>query len=182
MPSQPVPGSDSWSEAAESRCKARTTLNAKASSCPPLQERTLKRLAEVTPVAGTGIRNPVDTMSLWDGEKIRPTLDAVAEDPQIDAIIVQVGMNWGVGFFGDEQIENRRRMVSEIKEARERYGIAIAMVVPISIDHRHGQSNAALARMISDSGLPLYYNIRDAARAMRRLLTWNTRRAERTPP
>ncbi len=146
---------------------------------PPLSEATLSRLAEVTPVAGTGIRNPVDTMSLWDGKRIRPTLEAVAEDPSIDAIIVQVGMNWGVGFFGDDQIENRRRMIAEINEARQRHGIAIAMVVPISIDHRHGQSNAALARMISDSGLPLYYNIRDAARAMRRLLTWNTRRTER---
>ena len=106
----------------------------------------------------------------------------MAEDPQIDAIIVQVGMNWGVGFFGGDQIDNRRSMIAEINEARARHGIAIAMVVPISLDHRHGQSNAELARMISESGLPLYYNIRDAARAMRRLLTWNTRRAERATP
>ena len=47
------------------------------------------------------------------------------------------------------------------------------------MDHRHGGSNAELARMISDAGLPLYYNIRDAARAMKRLLTWNTRQTER---
>ena len=146
---------------------------------PALSDDTLRRLAEVTPVAGTGIRNPVDTMSLWDGQRVRPTLDAVAEDPGIDAIIVQVGMNWGVGFFGDDQIENRRRMIAAIAEARHRQGIAIAMVVPINFDHRHGQSNAALARMISEAGLPLYYNIRDAARAMRRLLTWHTRRSER---
>ncbi len=149
---------------------------------PPLNERTLERLAEVTPVAGTGIRNPVDTMSLWDGEKVRPTIDAVAEDPQIDAIIVQVGMNWGVGFFGNEQLEARQRMITEIAEARTRHGIAIALVVPISIDHRHGESNAALARMISAAGLPLYYNIRDAARAMKRLHTWQTRRDERASP
>ena len=146
---------------------------------PALSDSTLERLAEVTPVAGTGIRNPVDTMSLWDGEKVRPTLEAVAEDPSIDAIIVQVGMNWGVGFFGDDQLDARRKMIAEIAEARERHGIAISMVVPISVDHRHGQSNAALSRMISEAGLPLYYNIRDAARAMRRLLTWETRRAER---
>ena len=146
---------------------------------PALADHTLRRLAEVTPIAGTGIRNPVDTMSLWDGEKVRPTLDAVAQDPSIDAIVVQVGMNWGVGFFGDEQIAARRKMIAEIAEARERHGIAIAVVVPISIDHRHGQSNAELARMISDAGLPLYYSIRDAARAIRRLLTWETRRAER---
>jgi acyl-CoA synthetase (NDP forming) len=149
---------------------------------PPLAEHTLKRLAEVTPVAGTGIRNPVDTMSLWDGEKIRPTLDAVAEDPSIDAVIVQVGMNWGLGFFGNDQLDARRNMIGEIAEARKRHGIAISMVVPISVDHRHGQSNATLSRMISDAGLPLYYSICDAARAMKRLLTWNTRRAERVQP
>ena len=121
-------------------------------------------------------------MSLWDGERIRPTIQAVAEDPSIDAIIVQTGMNWGVGFFGDDQIENRRRMIAEVAEARERHGMAVSMVVPINFNHRHGESNAQLARMISDAGLPLYYNIRDAARAMKRLLTWNTRRAERAQP
>ena len=147
---------------------------------PPLSDETLSRLADVTPVAGTGIRNPVDTMSLWDGKKIRPTLDAVAEDPQVDAIIVQVGMNWGLGFFGDEQIDARRKMIAAVAEARDRHGLAIAIVVPINFDHRHGQSNAELARMISDAGLPLYYNIRDAARAMNRLHNWNTRRAERS--
>ena len=146
---------------------------------PALSDHTLQRLADVTPVAGTGIRNPVDTMSLWDGERIRPTLDAVAEDPNIDAVIVQVGMNWGIGFFGGDQTDARRGMIAEIAEARERHGIAISLVVPISIDHRYGESNAALARMISAAGLPLYYNIRDAARAMRRLLTWHTRRTER---
>ena len=147
---------------------------------PALSDRTLSRLAEVTPVAGTGIRNPVDTMSLWDGEKVRPTLDAVAEDPRVDAVIVQVGMSWGIGFFGGEQTEVRQRMIAEIAEARRRHGIAIAMVVPFNMDHRHGQSNAALARMISDAGLPLYYSIRDAARAMNRLHTWQTRRDERS--
>lgn len=149
---------------------------------PALTEHTLKRLAEVTPVAGTGIRNPVDTMSLWDGERVRPTLDAVADDPSIDAIIVQVGMNWGLGFFGDDQLDSRQNMIAEIAEARERHGIAISMVVPLSVDHRHGESNARLARMISDAGLPLYYNIRDAARAMKRLLTWQARRSERAAP
>jgi len=147
---------------------------------PALSKQTLSRLAEVTPIAGTGIRNPVDTMSLWDGERVRATLDAVAEDPRIDAVIVQVGMNWGVGFFGGEQTEVRQRMIAEIAEARRRHRIAIAMVVPINMDHRHGQSNAALARMISEAGLPLYYSIRDAARAMKRLHTWQIRRDERT--
>ena len=147
---------------------------------PALCDQTLSRLAEVTPVAGTGIRNPVDTMSLWDGERVRPTLDAVAEDPRVDAVIVQVGMNWGVGFFGGEQTDVRQRMIAEIAEARLRHGIAIAMVVPINMDHRHGQSNAALARMISEAGLPLYYSIRDAARAMKRLHTWQARRDERS--
>ena len=149
---------------------------------PALSDHTLKRLAEVTPVAGTGIRNPVDTMSLWDGERVRPTLQAVAEDPSVDAIIVQTGMSWGVGFFGDDQIENRRRMIAEIADARERHGMAISIVVPINFDQRQGKSNAELSRMISDAGLPLYYNIRDAARAMKRLLTWQTRHTERSTP
>ena len=146
---------------------------------PPLSDDTLKRLAEVTPVAGTGIRNPVDTMSLWDGSGLRPTLDAVAEDPSIDAIILQVGMNWGVDQYELDRIESREAMLRAVAAARERHEIAIAVVVPIALDHREGRTNAAMSRAVSDAGLPLYHSIRDAARAMSRLLIWQTRQTER---
>ena len=149
---------------------------------PGLADDTLRRLGEVTPVAGTGIRNPVDTMSLWDGASLEPTLDAVAEDPHIDAIILQIGMNWGVDHFDLDRLTARRAMIESIVNARERYGIAISVVVPISFDHAAGRTNAEMSRMMSAAGLPLYYHIRDAARAMRRLLTWQTRRNERDEP
>ena len=149
---------------------------------PALSDETLRRLGEVTPVAGTGIRNPVDTMSLWDGRSLEPTLDAVAEDPNVDAIIMQVGMNWGVDHYDLAHIEARRGMIAQIASARERHAIALAVVVPIQLDHASGRMNAEMARLISEAGLPVYYSIRDAARAMRRLLTWHTKQTERTTP
>lgn len=149
---------------------------------PPLNDATLQRLAAVTPVAGTGIRNPVDTMSLWDGHSLIPTLDAVAEDPGVDAIILQIGMNWGVDHFDLEALNTRRAMIQSIAEVRARHGLALSVVVPIPFDHRTGKTNAELSRMISDVGLPLYYHIRDAARAMKRLYTWKTRQNERAAP
>ncbi len=149
---------------------------------PALSDQTLSRLAEVTPVAGTGIRNPVDTMSLWDGRSLIPTLEAVAEDPNIDAIILQVGMNWGVDHFELENMNARRLMIASIAEAQARHQIALSVVVPMFFDHAAGRANAEMARMVSEAGLPLYYSIRDAARAMRRLLTWQTRRTERATP
>ncbi len=146
---------------------------------PALSDDTLRRLGDVTPLAGTGIRNPVDTMSLWDGRSLKPTLDAVAEDPSVDAIIMQVGMNWGVNRYDLDQIEARRGMIEQIASARERHGIALSVVVPIQLDHSSGRMNAEMAGMMSEAGLPVYYSIRDAARAMRRLLTWSDKRAER---
>ena len=147
---------------------------------PALSNETLQRLAEVTPVAGTGIRNPVDTMSLWDGTSLVPTIEAVAADASVDAIIMQAGMNWGVDFYELERLEARRRMVEGIAAARDRLGIALALVIPMPFDHRTGKSNAEMARMAADAQLPLYYSIRDAARAMQRLLTWQNRQTDRT--
>lgn len=149
---------------------------------PALADTTLRRLADVTPVAGTGIRNPVDTMSLWDGSALKPTIQAVANDPGIDALIVQLGMNWGTDFENRERDEAREAMVQSIADARDRFGMAISVVVPIAIDHRVGRTNAEVSRAVSAAGLPLFYSIRDAARTMRRLLDWQTKREERGIP
>ncbi len=146
---------------------------------PALAEHTLRRLAEITPVAGTGIRNPVDTMSLWDGNALDPTLEAVAGDPGVDALIVQLGMNWGTDFENRERDQARDSMIAALADARERFGLAISVVVPIALDYRVGRTNAELSRAISAAGLPLFYSIRDAARTMRRLLDWQTKREER---
>ena len=58
---------------------------------PWLSEETQRALAEHTPVAGTSVRNPVDSNISWDGERFEETLNAVSADPNIDWILLGSG-------------------------------------------------------------------------------------------
>ncbi len=87
---------------------------------------------------------------------MEPTLDVVAGDLNVDALILQIGMNWGVDHYDLEHLDRHTAMLQGVLDIRERHGIAVAVVVPIPYDHCEGQTNAALSRAISDAGLPLY--------------------------
>ena len=71
------------------------------------------------------------------------------------------------------------KLVEQVVEARDALGIALAVAVPLFLNHRGAAGNGELAQALSDAGLPVFYSIRDAARAMRRLLDWDTRRQQR---
>ena len=77
---------------------------------PALADSTLAELGRVTPLAGTGIRNPVDTMSMWNSESLEPTLAAVARDPQIDSVDRATGDELGIA--------RRRRRPARINAAQ----------------------------------------------------------------
>ena len=147
---------------------------------PALADSTLAELGRVTPLAGTGIRNPVDTMSMWNSESLEPTLAAVARDPQIDSVVVQLGMNWGSPDDGGAQRASlRRSMIRTIADVRDELEIPISVVVPLSRDHKSASLNGELIEIASQAHLPVFYTIRDASRTLRRLLDWQTRRDQR---
>ena len=147
---------------------------------PALADSTLAELGRVTPLAGTGIRNPVDTMSMWNSESLEPTLVAVARDPQIDSVVVQLGMNWGSPDDGGaRRASMRRSMIRTIADVRDELEIPISVVVPLSRDHKSASLNGELIEIASQAHLPVFYTIRDASRTLRRLLDWQTRRDQR---
>ena len=146
---------------------------------PPLSDSTLQRLGEFTPVAGTGIRNPVDSMSLWNPGSLSATLQAVGNDPSIDALIMQTSMNWGPVGLDREMSAMHAKLVEQVVEARDALGIALAVSVPLFLNHRGAAGNGELAQACPTLACPSFYSIRDAARTMRRLLDWDTRRQQR---
>ena len=147
---------------------------------PPLADSTLAELARFTPLAGTGIRNPVDTTSMWNSESLEPTLDAVARDARIDAVVIQLGMNWGPPDDGDGQrAAMRRSMIRTIADLRDRLAIPISVVVPLPRDHTAAALNGELVQIAAQAHLPVFHTIRGAARTLRRLLDWQTARNRR---
>ncbi|MCY3568821.1 MAG: CoA-binding protein, partial [Chloroflexi bacterium] len=62
---------------------------------PWFAEQTQQVLREFTPVAGTSIRNPLDAGFMLEGDHMETALNAVADDPSIDWLMVHTGTDGG---------------------------------------------------------------------------------------
>ncbi|MCJ7511077.1 MAG: CoA-binding protein, partial [Dehalococcoidia bacterium] len=64
---------------------------------PLLSQRVQEELHRFTPVAGSSVRNPVDTMAVMEPAKLVDTLRLVASDEAVDVILGHTGFGWGPG-------------------------------------------------------------------------------------
>jgi acyl-CoA synthetase (NDP forming) len=61
---------------------------------PPLSEEAQAKLRSFTPLAGTSIRNPLDTVALEDKDGFHRTVEIVGNDPNIDCILILPRLDW----------------------------------------------------------------------------------------
>ncbi|TMB67115.1 MAG: CoA-binding protein, partial [Chloroflexi bacterium] len=66
-------------------------------NCPVLPQNTQRALSEINPVAGTSVRNPVDTIAIFEPPKLEQTLRIIGEAENIDAILYHTSFSWGRG-------------------------------------------------------------------------------------
>ena len=63
--------------------------------CPILPEHTQEALREFTPAAGTSVRNPVDTIALFQPPGLQKTLQIIGEAENIDVVMFHTSFSWG---------------------------------------------------------------------------------------
>ena len=149
---------------------------------PDLSAATAEALREITPIAGTSIRNPVDTQALWRGVGLAATLEAIAADDHLDALIVQAGHGWGAVSSPGDARKRQARLLSELEQATPRLteiGKPVAVVVPSSHEPASARLNGELMQQIVAAGYPAFGSIPAAARPLQRLNRWRARRAAR---
>lgn len=62
---------------------------------PDLSLAVQEELRRFTPVAGTSVRNPVDTNVIMEPNKLTDTLRIVASDLKVDVVLFHIGFGWG---------------------------------------------------------------------------------------
>jgi acyl-CoA synthetase (NDP forming) len=142
---------------------------------PELAARTQDALRKFTPLAGTGLRNPVDTVSLWRGEGLADTVRVIAQDPAIDVLILQLGMGWAGSFDADASGGHNSQLGQQLIHARRHLRAArktMAVVIPPTGDPRGAPATAQLISRAWQVGYPTFASIRAAARTLARLNDW----------
>jgi acyl-CoA synthetase (NDP forming) len=145
--------------------------------CPVLPESTQKALGEINPVAGTSVRNPVDTIAIFEPPKLEQTLRIIGEPENIDVILYHTSFSWGrarrsMAMLGADPVHYMQMQVQQMVKAREASGTPIVVVLRPPLDVESMERTAAFQEKCWQAGFPVFPTIPRAANAIAKVLRW----------
>jgi len=146
-------------------------------SCPVLPEHTQTALGEINPVAGTSVRNPVDTIAIFEPPKLEQTLRILGDAENIDVIMYHTSFSWGRGrrsmaMLGADPAHYMQMQVQQMVKAREASGTPIVVVLRPPLDVESMERTAAFQEKCWQAGFPVFPTIPRAADAIAKTLAW----------
>lgn len=147
-------------------------LDSAGMQLPPLRPETQAELAKVTHEAGTSIRNPVDSSSMWQPESFTATLMPCAMAPNYDFVLFHTG-------FGGGQAANLRELsrmlpaqVRVLAKIQEESGKPVVVAIRQATKANAFQLTMDYQELCAEAGLASYIGVDCAGRALGRLLEW----------
>ena len=147
---------------------------------PVLSQRVQEELRRFNPVAGTSVRNPVDTMAIMNPARLADTLRLVASDESVDVVLSHGGFGWGPGrvatAMGLDLSKLMEALVDALVRAREavRKPIAVVMYTPPLLEAT--QYSLRFQERCWQEGFPVFPSIPRAAKAIARMVAWREAR------
>ncbi|MGQ9572312.1 MAG: acetate--CoA ligase family protein [Dehalococcoidia bacterium] len=147
---------------------------------PVLSRRVQEELRRFTPVAGSSVRNPVDTMAIMEPPKLVETLCLVASDEAIDVLMVHAGFGWGPGRVATAMRLDLSALIEAVigamVRAREatKKPLAVVMYTPPLAEAM--EYSLRFQDRCWRQGLPVFPNIPRAAKAIARMIAWGEMR------
>ncbi|MFC1966495.1 hypothetical protein ACFLWI_06080, partial [Chloroflexota bacterium] len=138
---------------------------------PPFLPETRKRLEEIIPEAGAGVRNPVESArGISDAAEFYPDgLKIVDADPQIDFILTHIA----VDVYGGRQPDLQEQVV---KAAEVLVSTAPTLAKPMAVVLYAGEHFETITavfearKRLLKAGIPVYPTIEAAASAVSKLI------------
>lgn len=146
-------------------------LAAAGLSVPPLLPETQAELARVTHEAGTSIRNPIDTTSLWEEKGFASTLMPAATAPNINAVLYHTGFGGGMSRRGDVR-SRLRSQAEELAQVQAKSGKPVVIAIRPSSDAEGFDHTQEFEDLCWRNGLAVFPGIKQAGDALGRLIQW----------
>ena len=142
---------------------------------PCLSPAVQAELKQNFPVAGSIFINPLDTPNLIAPEAISTAMQVFGRVPEIHMLIYHLGFHpishWGLGRLSLENFV--KPAIGVMKEAQRKTGkpVLLALRPPQGLD---GMTEFLAAQQaFVKAGFPVFYSMRQLARAMVRVIAWN---------
>jgi len=136
---------------------------------PPLAPEVRGRLREFTPVAGTSIANPIDTIEVFNPDNFKRTLELVGGWDEIHLLFCQLVID---PWRGEELINNLADCFIAVKKVIDKPVAAILQPVATP---KGLQLLYTIQRKLIEAGIPVYPSFARAAKAVNNFLSYNLR-------
>jgi len=147
-------------------------LDAAGLSLPPLLPETQERLAKVTQEAGTSIRNPIDTMSMWDEGGFEGTLRPVFEASNVDVVLHHTSFGMGPSARWANARDRSARQAEALGKLQKEYGKPIVVAIRASTTTDGFDQSNDFQEALWRNGVAVFPSIARAGHALSRLLDW----------
>jgi acyl-CoA synthetase (NDP forming) len=151
-------------------------LDAAGLKLPRLLPETLEALAKVTQEAGTSIRNPIDTMSLWQEGGFEATLTPCITAPNADAVLYHTSFGSGPGPRGGDVRGRTASQVALIRKLSDQTGKPIVVAIRSATSPETLAQSQDFIDQCWRAGIATYPTIARAGVALARLLEWQKMR------
>jgi acyl-CoA synthetase (NDP forming) len=147
-------------------------LDAAGLKVPPLLPETQQALAKVTAEAGTSIRNPIDTMSMWDDKGFEATMMPCATAPNIDVVLYHTSFGFGSMARMQDPRGRAAKQAESLAGIQERSGKPVVVVIRPSLSPETMAQALEFEEVCWRNGLATYPSMTRAAHALAGLLEW----------
>jgi len=142
---------------------------------PPLSEDVQAQLRPFTPLAGTSLRNPLDTVALEDKDGLHKTVKIVGGSPDISSILILPRLDWWIDRVPDVDAMVRGT-VAKMKEAADDSPVPVALALRVPENARIMGAFERFYECCAEAGLPVFPDFERALAAISRFVWWQDAR------
>lgn len=142
---------------------------------PALLPETQDELAKVTHEAGTSVRNPIDTTSLWEDTGFEATLMPCAKAPNVDVLLYHTSFGGGPVSRQVDVHPRMERQVASLRKVQDESGTPVVVAIRPSVTVDAFQHAREFEELCWKAGLATYPSIARAGLALANLLEWQRR-------
>jgi acyl-CoA synthetase (NDP forming) len=144
---------------------------------PALSEDVQAQLRAFTPIAGTSIRNPLDTVALEDKDGLQKTVKIVGGAAGIDSILILPRLDWWIGRV-PEPDAMVQATVQKMKEAADDSPVPVALALRVPENARQMEAFERFYARSAEVGLAVFPDFQRALASISRFVCWHEARAQ----
>jgi acyl-CoA synthetase (NDP forming) len=142
---------------------------------PHLSLEVQAELRQSLPLAGSIFGNPVDTPNLATPEAITTTMRVLSQVVDIDMLVYHLGFHpisrWARGRFSSPAF--LEPVIGALTETRRVSGKPVLLALCPAPDMSAMEDFLATQKAFVEAGFPVFHSLRQAAKAMARVVAWN---------